>query len=185
MSTGKKVALIVGILFVPGIIMLAIEDRGDKPRSSSSRQTQTTPLGGQPLSEVIDSLTDGRELRNSREVATDPSISATTQKLKPAKKTQSTEHPTLGEKGVLRAGGSDIVPICVSEAVLKRFQQLADVGDETGIQQLIMAGSLWSVESGTRVHVIGTDWTLFEVRILDGSRAGRSGFVKRDFVWSH
>ena len=56
--------------------------------------------------------------------------------------------------------------------------------DTAGIQQLMMTGQVWLAKSGTRVKVIGTDWSRFEVRILTGERAGRSGFVLRDFVWS-
>jgi hypothetical protein len=94
------------------------------------------------------------------------------------------EHPIYGEEGVLRMDGGSSVPVTTSQAVYDRLQQLANVDDVTGIEQLMMSGNVWMIENGTRVLVIDTDWTRFEVRILEGDRAGSSGFVHRTFVCS-
>lgn len=156
MSTKTVVALVIGILFVPGIIMLVIRSRNAELPGPPPRQKSIT----------VKQITAAKTTTRS-------SIA----RLK-------AEHPTLGEKGVLRIDGGSRVPICATQAVRDRLQQLSNVNDVAGIEQLIRLGSIRMVDSGTRVLVIGTDWTLFEVRILDGIRAGHSGFVERDFVWS-
>ena len=93
------------------------------------------------------------------------------------------DHPIFGENGVLRSGDGSEVPVAANQGIYERLQDLADVNDVVGIKQLMGTGNIWLVNSGTRVHVIDTHWMRFEVRILDGNRAGRSGFVKREFVW--
>ena len=105
---------------------------------------------------------------------------------KPKKAEARNQHPIYGETGVLslRASGDGDVPVATNKAAYKRLVQLAGADDTLGIQRLLTSGNVWVIDSGTRVTVIATDWTQFEVRINSGSHAGQSVFVKRDFVWS-
>lgn len=76
------------------------------------------------------------------------------------------------------------MPVAANQTAYDRLEQLANAHDTTGIKQLMLAGDVWLLKSGTRVLVINTNWKKFEVRILDGELAGSTVFVKREFVWS-
>ena len=76
---------------------------------------------------------------------------------------------------MLRTSDGGRIPVAVNEGAYDRLVQLATANDTVGIQQLMTNGTVWLVQTGTRVQVIGTDWKRFEVRILSGELAGRSG----------
>ncbi len=95
-------------------------------------------------------------------------------------------HLTVGEEGVLRMAYDGPIPVCATKAVYDRFTTFTVANDLIGIQQLITTDNIWMIERGTHVLVIDMGWTgWLEVRLLDGSRAGYSGFVDYESVWSH
>lgn len=75
-------------------------------------------------------------------------------------------------------------PILVAptEANFDRATQLAVAKDITGISQMVLAGDIFTVPSGTQVRVISKDFPKTEVRIMDGDSVGLSGWVPYEFV---
>lgn len=79
--------------------------------------------------------------------------------------------------------------VAVSEEVHDRFMQLAGANDRHGVAQLAVAGQVFMIPGGTKVRVIqDKGWlpALFEVRVLEGEHAGRSGWVlgeKLEWEW--
>ena len=131
-------------------------------------------------SNLSDTSTVDRPTR-VQEASVDPSA---LDKPKPRKPKRSNTHPIYGEAGILRAGRNGDVPVAATKESYERLIQLVGANDTMGVQALIDAGYVTMVDVNTEVVVIGTDWSRFEVRIQSGRLAGRSVFVKRDFVWS-
>ena len=55
-------------------------------------------------------------------------------------------------------------------------------GDEIGFLKMLRTGRAFVVTSGTQVKVIQTGIIAYEVRVLDGGNAGRSGWIEREFL---
>jgi|GEM_PF-5654532 len=63
-----------------------------------------------------------------------------------------------------------------------RMNTLSKAGDETGLVEMLLNGRLYSVKNGTKVRVIETYFTVFEVRVEEGGHAGYSCFVGRSWL---
>lgn len=90
--------------------------------------------------------------------------------------------PRRGEAGTLRVPGGGDVPVAISQQASDRFTQLSVAKDRAGVGQMILAGLVWTVPSGTKCHVIDSGVFTYEVRISEGTHAGRACFVASDFV---
>ena len=97
----------------------------------------------------------------------------------------SLERPVAeGKEGLLYATSGQMVYIGVDQEAAER----AEAGDAATIQELVAAGRLFGVPNGTRVKFfaagaaqrLGAEPT--EVRILEGTQAGRSGWVLYEWI---
>lgn len=71
----------------------------------------------------------------------------------------------------------------------KEYSKFTDANDDTGVQNLLRAGRLYMVHSGTRAKVLEREhWellnTIVRVRILDGDMAGQEGWVRDIYLKS-
>ncbi len=87
-----------------------------------------------------------------------------------------------GDTAVLRVADGGNVAVCASEADLDRFTDLANAKDTAGISQMILAGRILLVPTGTRCKVIDPGLMVYEVRVSEGKHAGRAVFVTREHV---
>lgn len=87
-----------------------------------------------------------------------------------------------GDEGVLAVKDGGSVPVAATKAALDQLSKLSHAKDKQGIAALMLTGNVWSVPSGTRCHVIDHGLLTYEVRLLDGARAGTACFVASDFV---
>lgn len=78
------------------------------------------------------------------------------------------------------SGGS--TAIAINREAFDRFVTLAVADDDMGIAAMRLAGQIWLVPSGTECKIIKTGFTACEVRLMDGTYAGQSGFVAREFI---
>jgi hypothetical protein len=62
------------------------------------------------------------------------------------------------------------------------MRQLARAHDTLGMAQMEQAGQLYMIQDGTRARVIDPGFMVHEVRILEGTYAGRSGFIPVEFI---
>ncbi len=90
--------------------------------------------------------------------------------------------PMFEESTTLRISGGGTVPVANSQEAHDRLIQLSAANDSIGVNQMMLTGSVWTVPSGTRCRVIEVGFFTSEVRILDGTNAGRECFVASDFV---
>jgi hypothetical protein len=78
--------------------------------------------------------------------------------------------------------GKDIIPVASSKEALERLTKLSIAHDHEGISELMLAGFVWTVPSGTKCRIIDLGFLTYEVRILDGERSGSTCFVDRGFI---
>lgn len=86
-----------------------------------------------------------------------------------------------GDQCSLSAEGDDVF-ISVDEKTHDRLLQLCNAKDETGVAQLVALGKVAVIKAGTRAKIIDRGFLVSEIRILEGSHAGESGFVASDFM---
>ena len=93
--------------------------------------------------------------------------------------------PKMGGEARVQIDGSEIVPLAADEAAFDAFTRAATRNDTFGINDLIQAGKLFTVPTGTKVLVIDMGGFLgsrLQVRVLEGPRTGRAGWVATEFV---
>ena len=72
----------------------------------------------------------------------------------------------------------------VSLEALDRLQTLAQAGDDAGIVNMLASGTAFSLEKGTRARAIDA-FVLkgaWEIRVLDGTHAGKAVYVHAAFL---
>jgi len=90
--------------------------------------------------------------------------------------------PTIGDSGTLRVPSGGDVPVAVSKEAFDRLNQLSIAKDTAGVNQMMLAGLVWTVPSGTKCHVIDSGVFTYEVRISEGKHVGKGCFVASDFI---
>jgi hypothetical protein len=90
-------------------------------------------------------------------------------------------HGRTGDVGVLRAGENDVLA-GASEAALDRLIKLSSARDGMGVAQLVLAGQVLVIKPGTHARLIDGGFMTHEVRILEGTHAGRSVFIPVEFL---
>jgi hypothetical protein len=100
---------------------------------------------------------------------------------RPAKR-HSPEAARTGDEVPLRTPSGDDVPVTATKADFDRLVTLAVAKDTDGIRKMLTERRSWSVPNGTRCRVIQIGFTTYEIRFLEGSHQGESGWVASDFV---
>lgn len=72
--------------------------------------------------------------------------------------------------------------VATSEEAFDRLNDLSVARDEVGIRQLIAAGHVIIVPSGTKARMLNPGFATDELRIIDGPHAGVAIFVSTEFV---
>ncbi|MFO7172058.1 MAG: hypothetical protein DIU70_003685 [Bacillota bacterium] len=90
--------------------------------------------------------------------------------------------PAVGEVVRLRSPSTGQVPVAVDEQAYEALLSASVANDLDGINELIIAGKVFIVESGTQVRVLDLGFTRSKVRITDGPHAGRVGWVATDWI---
>lgn len=93
----------------------------------------------------------------------------------------------IGERGILWNDHAikkhpNIVPFCVDKETMNAMYDALCAGDEVGFLDLWLSDRLLNPFAGTRVLVIKRDFALSKVRILEGTHAGRAGWVPYEWV---
>jgi hypothetical protein len=87
----------------------------------------------------------------------------------------------VGADVVLRVSSGDVV-LGVDELAYGEFIKLALAKDYLGMGQMEGAGKLFRVPSGTKARVVDSGFEKRQVRIMEGSSFGRSGWVTSTVV---
>ena len=93
--------------------------------------------------------------------------------------------PGIGEEGRLAMGGGALVPVPLTRSALAQAIKSSTAGDVYGMAALEAAGLMVMVEDGTQVLVLDFAGPLYsesQIRLLDGSYAGTSGWVPGEWV---
>lgn len=77
---------------------------------------------------------------------------------------------------------TDTTPVAVDKDTLSRLIQLASADDIVGMRALVIEGRAFNVNNCTKVKVIDRSVSGVEIRIMEGSQFGRSGWVVMEFV---
>ena len=77
---------------------------------------------------------------------------------------------------------SKIVLVSADQESFNKLLKAAKANDREGWTDLLVVGKVLSVYPGTKVQVLDSTFTMRRVMILEGSFAGRSGWVLRKFV---
>jgi hypothetical protein len=90
----------------------------------------------------------------------------------------------IGKEGLLSGTSGTITPVGTSETALQQFLKSHRAKDKHGIVQMMASGSVFMVDNGTKVLVIdyGESLGMRKIRILEGTREGRAGYVPYEWV---
>ena len=87
-----------------------------------------------------------------------------------------------GREAVLSSGGGSAIAVAVDAEAMDLLTRSATAGDRAGYQSVFLAGRAFAVDQNTKVLVLDPGILTTEVRIMDGSFAGRSGLVPAEWV---
>lgn len=95
----------------------------------------------------------------------------------------------VGDEGILnwhddKNDCTDTTPVSVDKDALSRLRQLASANDLFGMRALVLEGRAFNVNNCTKVKVIDLSPLVsgVEIRVVEGSQFGRSGWVVMEFV---
>jgi hypothetical protein len=92
--------------------------------------------------------------------------------------------PSSPREGALKTDDGGKVPVAISEEAHRRSTRLAVAKDQIGWAQMILAGQVLLVPSGTKVVVIDRGFFLSEVRVMEGQYFGWSVWADNEFLKS-
>lgn len=100
---------------------------------------------------------------------------------------KTTKTLSVGDEGILnwhsdKNDCTDTTPVAVDKEALSRMLKLADADDTIGLGALVVEGRVFNVKSCTKVKVIDRSLSGVEIRVMDGSQLGKSGWVVMEFV---
>ena len=90
--------------------------------------------------------------------------------------------PQGGQSRLRRAGGSGEVAVAIDERALDAAISASNARDGVAFGSLVAQGRLFIVASDTSVQVIGSGFGKLKIRVLEGSEAGRGGWVPAEWV---
>ena len=88
---------------------------------------------------------------------------------------------SIGNEGTLDSGANKS-PVAITEDAFKAWTKAKVANDTHGMAQLMLIGSVFLVERGTRVLVIDSGTFTQKIRILGGGQTGRAGWVPYEYV---
>jgi RNA polymerase subunit RPABC4/transcription elongation factor Spt4 len=93
-------------------------------------------------------------------------------------------HVKIGDNAYLRLPGAATgdITVLTSKAALDDFTKAAVNKDTYGMAELVENGEGFFVPQGTKILVIDGSFTASQVRILEGTQIGKSGWVPFEFV---
>ena len=101
----------------------------------------------------------------------------------PTPATRQSTGATTGDDVILKWSDSDSSGyLAVDDAAWDAMFEAINANDEIGVMQLVGAGRVYVVQSGTSARVLDTGFTSYKVRLMDGPSAGVAGWVVREFV---
>jgi hypothetical protein len=90
--------------------------------------------------------------------------------------------PQGGQSRLRRAGGSGEVAVAIDERALDAAISASNARDGVGFGSLVAQGRLFIVAPDTSVQVIGSGFGKLKIRVLEGSEAGKDGWVPIEWV---
>lgn len=95
--------------------------------------------------------------------------------------TSSTGVP-VGQSGILTRNTGTTSPVAMTEEIMDTFLKSWRIGDSYGNTNLIMSGTVFLVDHGTKVLVIDSHSFTRKIRILEGEHTGKAGWVPYEWV---
>jgi len=95
---------------------------------------------------------------------------------------QAPTNPKQTNVYILKSKTGNEIPVSVSKEIDKRLTDLSVAGDLEGINRMIKAGLVFTVPDGTEVFVIDRGLFFSEIKIQNGSFAGKYGWVFSDWL---
>ncbi|MCC7261574.1 MAG: hypothetical protein IT369_03535 [Candidatus Latescibacteria bacterium] len=89
----------------------------------------------------------------------------------------------VGEEAYIQSGGRS-TPITITKDDYDQVQKILLAKDWEGLRQLIIQERAFVIDEGTQVLVVDKswDWTMTQVKVLEGSQAGKTGWVAEGYV---
>jgi hypothetical protein len=89
---------------------------------------------------------------------------------------------SLSGEARLSVPGLQQIPLARTKDALNRYNRASAVDDQQEYLNLILGDEMIFVPNGTKVTIIDPGFSVYQVRVLDGSEAGSSGWVPREWV---
>ena len=100
----------------------------------------------------------------------------------PAMETKEHHYIHKGEHAVLSVAGHDHAYLAVTKTEATAMAHAVEKRDATRLRRLIDEGKVVEVANGTRVDVTGESFNEREVKITEGTLAGRTGWVVLEWL---
>ena len=83
--------------------------------------------------------------------------------------------------------GSKSTPLATTKDYYDAIQKILLAKDWGGLRQMIIQERAFVVDEGTQVLVVDKswDWTIIQVKVLEGSQAGKVGWIVNEYVTKH
>jgi hypothetical protein len=89
----------------------------------------------------------------------------------------------VGEEAYIQSGGRS-TPITTTKDDYDQVQKILLAKDWGGLRQMIIQERAFVIDEGTQVLIVDKnwDWTMTQVKVLEGSQAGKTGWVAEGYV---
>jgi hypothetical protein len=90
--------------------------------------------------------------------------------------------PIEGQEGKITVSSGPVAIVAADAAAYDAQIADAQTTDTTGLQARLAQGRVFLVPKGTRVLILAVDGSRYQLRVLEGQHAGKTGFVPLTFV---
>jgi hypothetical protein len=88
----------------------------------------------------------------------------------------------IGQESKLHVAGLSLIMVAVDTDAYDELLKACVAKDNYGIGNLILSGRVFNVKNDTRILVLDLGFAKTQVRILEGQKAGMSGWVPYEWV---
>jgi len=88
----------------------------------------------------------------------------------------------VGDKCIVASDDFDNIYLAVDKDAFDKWVSAVNANDEMGVQDLLYSGKLFYVPSGTKVLILDVSWGAHKVRILEGDKYGKTGWLPSEYL---
>lgn len=96
--------------------------------------------------------------------------------------TNQSKHLDVGSEAIVQSGDFDDIYLAIDKDAFDKWVNAVNANDKMGVSDLLYSGELFSVPSGTKVLILDISWGAHKVRILEGDKYGKTGWLPSEYL---